>query len=303
MTKLTEGNMRTVLDIIAVKPALGPAAKAIGGAPGLLFEWLRQSSQGSEKTMVRWPNLESEPIQFREAVNLARKYFIVMWESQIRDEVANGVPREIVHDGKLMFKEEEALINLTDKELADLGIRDRWARDEDGNRIPATYREPASAHLKIRAAASLMPLAWGERRHISVDQNISGGVLVMQGAKPPSLAVHSAPEALPKANPDETIYKRADGSFVVVKNTPAPERHLVPPAAPLSVVAEQHDDGLSDEQRKLLAKLDAMEQTPMVQDFRRRCLAGVQNPTPKNLDELPKAPRMDDPPDDLTPGR
>jgi hypothetical protein len=170
-------NLKRVLDSIASKPNLARAMRAIGASESTIFRWLKRSAAGDPDFLVSWPEGEP-PRQFVELVALARRYWSVKWEAQLRDELSQGIPRTVIHDGAIQYRkmdprkyEEWLALGLVDE-------GDDWERDKHGQRIPLVVYDAAPAHLKIRGADHL--LGWSETKKLDVSQRISGGVLVMK---------------------------------------------------------------------------------------------------------------------------
>jgi hypothetical protein len=173
----TQENLKRVLDSIASKPNLARAMRLLGASESTIFRWLKRSAASDPDFLVSWPEGEP-PRQFVELVALARRYWSVKWEAQLRDELSSGIPRTVIHDGQIQYVEMDPIKH---RDLVALGIWDAddiWERDSKGNRIPLVVHDAAPAHLKIRGADHL--LGWSETKRLDVSQRISGGVLVIK---------------------------------------------------------------------------------------------------------------------------
>jgi hypothetical protein len=169
-------NLKRVLDSIASKPNLARAMRAIGASESTIFRWLKRSAAGDPDFLVSWPEGEP-PRQFVELVALARRYWSVKWEGQLRDELSEGIPRTVIHDGAIQYRKMDPRKY---KEWLALGLVDEgddFERDKHGQRIPLVVYDAAPAHLKIRGADHL--LGWSETKKLDVQQRV-GGVLIMK---------------------------------------------------------------------------------------------------------------------------
>jgi hypothetical protein len=178
----TKANLRRVLDALAQNPKYAPAMRSIGAkSEGLIFHWLKRSAAGDPVFVLNWPNDSDEPRQFIDLVATAKLYWRSKWESQLRSELSEGIPRVIVHEGEVQFRK---LDPIKYRDLLELGCIDKddiWERDENGQRIPLVIYDAAPAHLKIRGAEHL--LGWREGpKTLDINQKISGGVMII-GAK------------------------------------------------------------------------------------------------------------------------
>ncbi|HUZ34010.1 MAG TPA: hypothetical protein VMV19_18165 [Xanthobacteraceae bacterium] len=179
--------IRKILDIIASRPNLSAAARACGIKERTLFDWLAKADAGDQKFFTRWPADEDDStaplISFVDAVSLARKRNVLLFEHQIRDQAMHGRERLVVVDGAQKYQQDEQWIGVDDKTMIALGFEPpewwRLKRDEFKRPIPMTIIDPPAAHLQIKAAASLMPATWGDRQHIVADVRHSGGVVVV----------------------------------------------------------------------------------------------------------------------------
>jgi hypothetical protein len=172
----SQQNLKRVLDSIASKPNLARAMRAIGASESTIFRWLKRSAAGDPDFLVSWPEGEP-PRQFVELVALARRYWSVKWEAQLRDELSEGIPRTVIHDGEIQYRKMDPRQY---QEWLALGLVDEgddWERDKHGRRIPLVVYDAAPAHLKIRGADHL--LGWSETKKLDVQQRV-GGVLVIK---------------------------------------------------------------------------------------------------------------------------
>jgi hypothetical protein len=186
MSKFTHANLTHFLDLMCGHPNISAGARAIGCTPQAVFLWLKRSAAGDEKFLVRWPDADDASIQFAEAVKLARKRFTVLFESQMRSEVVNGIPRVVIHNGEVQYQKDSRFIGWSDEEMIALGfsLHERYLRDADGNAVPLVVHEAAPAHLKIHVSRALIPQTYGDHRSVAVDVNarVRSSVMVI-GAK------------------------------------------------------------------------------------------------------------------------
>jgi hypothetical protein len=190
MSHLNEKNLITVLQRVTENPKLAPAMRSIGASGGLIWNWLRRSAAGAPELLVHWPDEDAEPIQFVEAMKIARKMHLIAMDATIREEVDRGIPKVVIYEGKIMWQEDESLSKYTDQQIQDLyevgGVDypDRYKRDANGERIPLTVYESAPAALRVHAIKSLMGRTYNpsEFKETTVQQS----VVVIGGSKPTS---------------------------------------------------------------------------------------------------------------------
>jgi hypothetical protein len=209
MTIRNEDTLRQFLDIVVSRPHLGSAMEAVGGKPQTIWSWLKKSSQGDKNFLVKWPDPDGEPIQFADALVLARKQSAVIYESILRDEIMNGVKRVQINSGKLVYAEDPRYIGVPDDVMVMLGLDEpsieywRILRDPITKLpVPLTVCEPLAAHIRIRGAQALLP-SWRDQRTVDINQRVSGGVMVVNASPTP---VESRPidvECTPALPPPE----------------------------------------------------------------------------------------------------
>ena len=176
----TKENLIKVLDSIASKPNFARAMRGIGAHESTLYRWLKRSAAGDIDFLISWPEGE-EPRQFVELVALARRYWSVKWEAQLRDELSEGIPRTVIHEGQIQYRKMDPRDY---RLLLDLGLTaegDDWERDKHGKRIPLVVHDAAPAHSKIRGADHL--LGWSESKKLDVNARVTGGILVIDTSR------------------------------------------------------------------------------------------------------------------------
>jgi hypothetical protein len=234
----TKENLRRVLDALAQNPKYAPAMRSIGAkSEGLIFHWLKLSASGHKAFLLRWPtDSEQDEKQFIDHVASAKLYWRSKWESQLRSELSEGIPRVIVHEGEVQYKKLDPILH---RDLVELGVIDKediWERDDKGQRIPLTVMDAAPAHLKIRGAEHM--LGWREVRTVDVNQKISGGVMII-GARKQSESALVADlrrrlaelEANGPANPHPAapVFVGKPSDEPAMGERPAPMRKALPP--------------------------------------------------------------------------
>ena len=184
----SQATMSAVLDaLVSTGGNITESMKACGCDPSLFWKWMLASNQQTdERYFLPWGG--GDPQWFHIHYQTARKRSTVLMEGNLRAVVTSGrVERQIVFNGELQFERDRRFIGWTDQEMLDLGFKvsQRYVRDELGRAIPATYSEPAPAHLLIRGAAAYLP-QWQDHR--SVDANIShSGVLTIHRRSAPPI--------------------------------------------------------------------------------------------------------------------
>lgn len=190
MTKISEPNLCAFLDYVVGHPSLAAACRHIGISEKLIFSWLRKSSTGDPRFLVRWPTEEDEPRQFVECLTEARRQNVVLLESTYRMQAIHGVERVLVKDGKISWKEREDMVadGMLDADpetrLLLWGQRDCFERSPSGDRIPITITEPLASSLRIRMIEGLLPGQFGAKVEVT---NHEGGRLVVGGGAPVAL--------------------------------------------------------------------------------------------------------------------
>jgi hypothetical protein len=181
MTLHTKDNLRRVLDQITSRPALGPAMRSIGASEKQIFTWLKRSNAGDPDFLIDWPEGD-EPIQFVEAVALARKRHVALFEAQLRNEVTEGIPEVQIKDGAIVWELDRKWVGVSDDIMKLCGldpVYHRYRRDKDGNAIPLVLATAAPAHLKIHVSRGLMPNLYGDHRTLDINAHHGGAVQVI----------------------------------------------------------------------------------------------------------------------------
>ncbi len=171
--KRTPATLRKLLDSLVIDPKISHAAKAVGITSASFFGWVKASSEGDELFLVEW---QGETKGFHEQVSRARALYALSLDHTLRSEVLNGIPKTVVHDGKVQYQPHPVLQFWSDKDLEAFGYgpSDRFLKDEHGAPIPLTVMETAPAHLKIAAAQKY--LGWRDAK--TVDMRVHGETTV-----------------------------------------------------------------------------------------------------------------------------
>ena len=270
------------LDLIAASPNLTKAAKAIGASAGTPYVWMKASAEaerlGNERSIYRieWPTGSGETEWFHRLIARARSMYKVQFELAIRQEAlpiseGGGVERILTDANGIVYRKIDPI------KLADMvqflghNPADVWERDKDGNRIPEIIREPAPAHAKIHVSRALLP-EYGDHRSLTINGTVQHGVISVPGR----------PQRPALAAPATSDVQNGGGR----------------PQEP------EPDDPNETELSKLLRKLDAMPQTPMVLDFKRMAIERAANgPQRRGIRPAPSTSRPDDPPERTGDGR
>jgi hypothetical protein len=217
-------NARRVLDRLCEHPSVNAAAKMLGGSSKLIWVWAHHSArdkandvEGSKYRISGWPDEDSEPMWFHEAVDLSRKIHALNLDADTR-ELLNGIERPVVENGAFCYAVDSKAIALFDnkRDAEDFGGYTDWPylHNEDGSRVVLTIKEHVPAQLKIHALKSLMGSIWNPPERSETDVKHSGGVLVLHGnrAKPkasdtPLVQDLRSRLATIRANPDRATAK------------------------------------------------------------------------------------------------
>jgi hypothetical protein len=194
----TQKTMLKLLRDLSEFPHIGNACRANGLNPATYFRWVALEEQ---LTVNDFPN-DGDCMSFAAASKLARKMHALILDATLREEATLGFEKPIIFNGEFIYKKDLRFVGWDDQEMLALGFRldDRLLRDKKGLPIVATYREPAPAAVRIRAAAAVLPNIWGEHRSVDLTQRISGGVTVLSGTP---IDVDSQPAQLSLPAPDE----------------------------------------------------------------------------------------------------
>jgi hypothetical protein len=213
MSKHSHANLTHFLDLMTGHPNISAGARAIGCTPQAVFLWLKRSAAGDEKFLVRWPDAEDAPIQFAEAVKLARKRFTVLFESQMRSEVVNGIPRVVIHNGEVQYQKDPELVGKPWL-IELLGLPDDLLRI-DGKVQPLVVYESAPSHLKIHVSRGLIPQTYGDHRTVDVNARVRSSVMVIgSNPKPEPKTIEHASEPVQAIEGDPFADQPGDSPMV-----------------------------------------------------------------------------------------
>lgn len=203
MVKRNEETMIRVLDLLCTNPSPTKAARAVGGADKLVWQWGSKSAAQQAMNVpiqesgfgVHWPDPEGPPVWFHEAFQQATKIFLALASMEhlalIGPDSGN---KRVARDGsgKITFK-----IDL--RVASDAMAMDEWdwemhygkrartdifERDADGCLIPDVYTEPLPAQLRIHLLRSLLPSQFNVPDRSTNEVHHTGGVLVIGEHKP-----------------------------------------------------------------------------------------------------------------------
>jgi hypothetical protein len=255
--KFTQETLCKLLELLCEKPVLAKAARAVGITPNHLSVYLRQSASGDERFLVRWPTSDSEPIPFHLAVVEARKMSVVHFEAAMRNEVLNGIPRTLVHNGEIVYRLREDIVLAGDAhrsadELQLLwGVTHPYELDVEGHRIPVEVFDSAPAALKNKLLESLIPSVYGQRSETNV--NIQGGVM--------RVAVNP-PKQLEGPMSDPTQNQSTDTALVRDLRQRLRDKAAAGPGRPGLVSGSHPDDRIPDDQPEVRPPAHAQPYTP-----------------------------------------
>ena len=301
----TQATMAAVLDaLVSTGGNITESMRACGCDPSLFWKWMK-SSNGQEEQHYFFAWGDGDAQWFHVHYNTARKRSTVLMEGNLRAVVTSGrVLRQIVFNGELQFERDRRFIGWTDEEMLDLGykVSERYLRDELGRCIPATYSEPAPAHLLIRGAAAYLP-QWQDHRSVDVNASHSGVLTIhRRSAAPVPHAVQQIAEQV-ALEPDADTSGEDDAAMVEAADAPGMVE------APRSVSADTERPAprsvSADTERPDIARLRAQ-----VEERNKRVAAAGKAPAPepgryltmRERGELPPSSptRVNDPEDKVT---
>jgi hypothetical protein len=210
-------------------------ARALGINESTVYVWLQESraamKRGDDPSDYLFAYQGEERRYLHQWIKQAQKASISDIESNARARARDGYYRVCRFQGKTVWRDDPKLVGFDDRTLDMLGFPDRLLRI-NGELQPETEWVPGGTDLIIAVLQSNSELY---RRRSSVDVNmsarVSGGVMVMGGSKPPSIAaplpmVEIIQEATADDEPDTVAVDDEDqAEFSDVTDTPpdAPE--------------------------------------------------------------------------------
>src|ERR1700726_3927746 len=106
-----ETRLCALLDHVVSSPKLEPASVAAGFNKKYVWTALNRSSKGDERYLVHWPDRDSdEPIQFWDAMNLARTMWRLKFDTTLRSDVEMGIPRVVLDQNHEVVYEKDAAL-------------------------------------------------------------------------------------------------------------------------------------------------------------------------------------------------
>ncbi|WP_426436058.1 hypothetical protein [Bradyrhizobium genosp. P] len=282
MTKRSVENLTAVADFLMVNPSLSAASLHVGVANSTFFAWL-SASQKAEAGDADWSiDFMGSRVLFHEAVAMARKAAVAEIEALFTRRSLIGTTEKVYYKGLPSWVEDESLVGVDDETLAILGLRDRYKRDEHGNRIQHTivHAPPVAGVLALLAAHH--PKVWGSHSNVSIENKTSGVQIVRhqyERPAPPPIPVQEVPlitRHIPTL--EEELGLDSDDAIEAapieeVASAPAPEP-APKPSAPLPMTP-------------LLADL--------LQRWKEKQAALAQGAAPPVVRPAPQSSRYDDP--------
>jgi hypothetical protein len=203
MTILSEENMVRVLDMLCTNPSPTRAARAIGGADKLIWQWGTKSAAKAAMNVpieesgfgVHWPDPDGPLVWFHEAFQQASRIFFSLASMEHSALIGpDAGHKRVARDGsgRIQFKVDLKVASdamRMDDVTWELCYGDRpktdiFERDENGCLIPDTFTEPLPAQLRIHLLRSLLPSQFNPESRTTSEVIHAGGVLVVGEHKP-----------------------------------------------------------------------------------------------------------------------
>lgn len=166
-------------DLLCVQPFYTSAANILGVDQSSIFRWIQASQRNPEAYSFEWMNCVA-PLHTH--IRSACRINAHVIESQARKLALEGYDEPIFFKGRPQWKEDEKLVNVPDDELELFwGVKDRYLRDENGNRIQLTVRHKPSDLLVTKILAAAFPAVYGANVQHTVSHQ--GGVLILGASK------------------------------------------------------------------------------------------------------------------------
>jgi hypothetical protein len=182
MTKKNTETFVELCDLLCVQPFYTSAANILGVDQSTIFRWIQASQRNPEAYTFEWMDcLAPLHIHIRSACRVNAHVI----ESQARKMALEGFEEPVFFQGRPQWKEREDLVGVPDDELELFyGVKDRWERDANGNRVQLTVRHKPSDALVLKILAAAFPRVYGT--NISHEVSHTGGVMVIgaRDAKP-----------------------------------------------------------------------------------------------------------------------
>lgn len=177
--KKSEQTFVELCDLLCVQPFYTSAANILGVEPSTIFRWLQASQRNPDAYSFEWSDCIA-PLHVH--VRSAMRINAHLIESQARKMALEGFEEPVFFQGRPQWKEREDLVGVPDDELECIwGVKDRWERDANGNRVQLTVRHKPSDALVLKILAAAFPKVYGT--NIEHNVNHSGGVMVIGASK------------------------------------------------------------------------------------------------------------------------
>jgi hypothetical protein len=176
---------RTYLRVLNETISYAETARILGDDPSLIFVWLKKSREDQKAAAensiyyVEYPEGSGEPMWLHEHVRGAVSASIEQIEAGARSRAVHGTYSPAMYQGRTCYRinpdwEDEDL-----RTLLGLTDRDKYLRDEHGERVPEMVWQPPSTDLVLGILAA-HSARYKRQSKIDIDLNArhSGGVLV-----------------------------------------------------------------------------------------------------------------------------
>jgi hypothetical protein len=177
MTKKSVDIFIELCDLLCVQPFYTSAANILGVEQSTIFRWIQASQRNPEEYTFVWSDCSAAlHVHVRSAMRINAHLI----ESQARRMALEGFEEPVFFQGRPQWKEREDLVGVPDDELELFyGVKDRWERDENGNRIQLTVRHRPTDALVLKILAAAFPKVYGT----NVEHNVThGGHVMIVGA-------------------------------------------------------------------------------------------------------------------------
>jgi hypothetical protein len=222
-------------DLLCVQPFYTSAANILGVEASTIFRWLQASQRNPEAYEFEWSDCIA-PLHVH--VRSAMRINAHLIESQARKMALEGFEEPVYFAGRPQFKEDEKLVGVPDDELELFwGVKDRYERDENGNRIPLMVRHKPSDALVLKILAAAFPKVYGT----NIEHNVThqGGVMVVGASRDAKPVVEAKALPAPAEDRLQSIRDRMKAEADAHLSTPD---RVTRPNAPV-----QKFDGLDGE--------------------------------------------------------
>lgn len=179
MTKKSPEIFAELCDLLCVQPFYTSAANILGVEQSTIFRWIQASQRNPDAYTFEWADcIAPLHIHIRSACRVNAHII----ESQARKMALDGYEEPVFFQGKPSWVEDEKLVGVPDDELWIFhGVKDRYLRDENGNRVQHKVKHKPSDALVLKILAAAFPKVYGT--NIEHNVNHSGGVMVLGASK------------------------------------------------------------------------------------------------------------------------